>query len=85
MTNVRKHSFATECLVKLEFLPSRVELFVDDNGRGFDLSAAPSGDASGGFGLISMRERARLIGGQLFVESRVGEGTRIRCAFPVTE
>ncbi len=85
MMNVRKHSFATECRVKLEFLPSRVELIVDDNGRGFDLLTAPSGDASGGFGLISMRERARLIGGQLFVESQAGEGTRIRCTFPVSE
>jgi signal transduction histidine kinase len=54
------------------------ELTVQDSGVGFDLSAS-----QGGLGLISMRERLRMIGGQFTVESLQGKGTSIRAWVPL--
>jgi signal transduction histidine kinase len=57
----------------------RFELVVADNGRGFDP------DANGrGFGLISMRERAELIGATLKVRSAPSDGTRIHLSLPLS-
>jgi signal transduction histidine kinase len=54
---------------------------IADNGRGFDLLRLASGRTSN-FGLQFMRERAELMGGQLQIESRQGEGTRILLRLP---
>jgi len=54
---------------------------IEDNGRGFDLMRLASGTARN-FGLQFMRERAELLGGQLQMESRQGEGTRILLRLP---
>jgi signal transduction histidine kinase len=52
-------------------------IVVDDNGIGFD----DDGQASGRYGLIGMEERAHLIGAQLDVESRPGDGTSVTIAW----
>lgn len=72
MTNTLKHAQATTLLIKLRYEDAIVELCVRDNGRGF----LPDMD-TGGFGLISMSERADRIGGQLAIHSRPGQGTEI--------
>jgi nitrate/nitrite-specific signal transduction histidine kinase len=86
LTNVRKHAKATQVEVNLTFEESAVELNVRDNGAGF--KATVSGDGKKGgkkrdtFGLISMRERARGLGGTLEVQSRRGKGTLVRVVIP---
>ncbi len=61
----------------------RIRLEVTDRGRGFELAAEPRGDAAiGGFGLFSIRERARLLGGALEIESAPGAGTRACLVVP---
>ncbi|MGH2428496.1 MAG: sensor histidine kinase [Candidatus Limnocylindria bacterium] len=77
LRNVRKHSAASEVAIGLE----ESTLVVGDNGRGFDVMRLASG-ASRNFGLQFMRERAELMGGQLQIESRQGEGTRILLRLP---
>jgi len=52
-----------------------------DDGRGFDLTAAAS--ESGHYGLLGMRERARLAGGTLAVESTPGKGTTLWLSVPI--
>jgi two-component system sensor histidine kinase UhpB len=74
LTNVRRHADATHVLVALDWGEDRLVLTVRDDGRGFSESAGEASKA----GLDGMRERARLIGGNLSVESRVGEGTEVR-------
>ncbi len=74
LTNVRRHADATVIRVRISSDDGRVELTVDDNGKGFD----PSAVSDGGFGLTSMRERAALIGGRLSIDSRPRDGTRVR-------
>ncbi len=79
LQNVRKHAAATQVRIALE----GPRLVIGDNGRGFDvmrLAAATSRN----FGLQFMRERAELMGSDLQIESRQGEGTRILLRLPTT-
>ncbi len=70
LTNVRKHAQASKVLVRLRYDDEWLELLVLDNGSG-SVPAAPMADgdgkppASGGFGLIGLRERAELLGGEV--------------------
>ena len=80
LQNVRKHAAATEVVIGVE----DDRLVITDNGRGFDVMRLASGQ-SRNFGLQFMRERAELMGGQLQIESRQGEGTRILLRLPRTE
>lgn len=79
LTNVLKHSRATEVGVAVTLTDSELKLKVADNGRGFDTT----GDFAGHLGLHSMRERAEKVGGRLEIRSRVGAGTRITATFGV--
>lgn len=72
ITNTLKHAQATNLSIQLTYTEKMVELCLQDNGRGF----LPNVD-TGGFGLISMSERADRIGGQLTINSQPGQGTEI--------
>ncbi|HWI40143.1 MAG TPA: ATP-binding protein, partial [Verrucomicrobiae bacterium] len=62
----------------------RVLFSVEDDGVGFDQeSAAMKGLTEKGLGLATMSERMRMIGGELEIWSRTGEGTRITFSIPV--
>jgi two-component system sensor histidine kinase UhpB len=74
LTNVMRHADATRALVSLDWGEERIVLTVKDNGRGFSVDTGERSKA----GLAGMRERAILIGGDLSVESHVGEGTVVR-------
>jgi two-component system sensor histidine kinase DegS len=84
LTNVRKHSEATEVLVKVEFSEKSIRVVIQDNGRGFEM---PSRTAEftrvGKLGLSGMMERGQLLGGVLTVNSQPGKGTRLNIEAPV--
>ena len=80
LQNIWKHSGVTEAGICLARAGEHVGLLISDRGIGFD-PAQPSKDA--GLGLVSMRERARLLGGTLTVESSAGHGTTIIVDIPV--
>ena len=84
LVNILKYAHASEVGVTLHYEDASVRLTVQDNGRGFDPDTPHQTDASGGFGLISMRERARLLGGELRVESSPGKGTLVETTLPVS-
>jgi two-component system sensor histidine kinase UhpB len=75
LTNIVRHAQARRVTIRLE--PGR--LLVADDGRGFD-PAAPLDE--GRFGLYGMRERARMIGANLTIESAPGRGTTVQLALP---
>ena len=77
LQNVRKHAAASRVSIGVE----GDTLVIADNGRGFDVIRLAAG-ARRNFGLQFMRERAELMGGQLQIESRQGEGTRILLRLP---
>jgi len=77
--NALKYSGTGECDVSLTGTASDIQLIVRDSGAGFD-----PGNLNGqGLGLTSMRERLRLVNGQLSIESRPRHGTTIRASVPV--
>jgi signal transduction histidine kinase len=80
LTNVARHSGVHEASVRLSFADDVIELEVEDNGKG--LSPTPG---RGGLGIVTMRERAELVGGTIeFVKPRNG-GTLVRLRVPVRE
>ena len=84
--NVEQHAEATRVAVTTTFTRDKAKLDVVDNGVGFSVPSV-SGDftASGQLGLISMQERAELLGGRLEIQSSPGEGTRVTISVPVAE
>lgn len=86
LTNVVRHAHARNVWIELSQPEGFVELVVRDDGAGFDVTRTLERAASGGnLGLLGMRERVEILGGNLEIESRAGEGTRIRIALPLTE
>jgi signal transduction histidine kinase len=82
LTNAAKHSDARTVSVELESTGAGFCLGVRDDGRGFDTGARPTRRRLGGFGLVSMAERARALGGELEVISDVGGGgTTVKVTF----
>lgn len=84
LQNVARHAHTSEVRVRLATSGERVILEVEDSGVGFDtsqLTFLPS--RRGGFGLFSIRERIKMIGGVLEIESVPGRGTRVRVTTPL--
>jgi signal transduction histidine kinase len=79
LNNALKHAQARRVAVQLRQDERMVALEIADDGVGFDPAATESG---GGLGLRGMAERAARLGGRLAVESRPGEGTRVRVEVP---
>jgi PAS domain S-box-containing protein len=80
--NVHKHSGCREALVELDESSGSLRLRISDRGTGFDPNSV---EASQGLGLLSMEERLRSMGGELFVHSRPGGGTSIEASIPATQ
>jgi signal transduction histidine kinase len=75
LANVAKHAGATRVGLTLSYMEDLVTLDVRDDGVGFE-------HTRGGFGLTGMLQRVRSVGGELAVESRLGEGTAISASVP---
>jgi two-component system CheB/CheR fusion protein len=81
LNNVYKHAEASRADVLLEYRNRFVVLVIEDNGKGFE--ASEKMNLESGIGLISMRERAALIGGTLEIESSPNKGTTIFVRVPI--
>jgi len=80
LNNATKHSQASRVCISLKNVGGKIQLMVEDNGRGFDYKQVSSNydiSAPEGLGLISMRERAELNGGSLVIESQLNKGTAV--------
>ncbi len=86
LTNVVRHSNAGRVDVVLEIRAhedgARVSALVQDNGDGFDVDALLAGPVEGRFGLVSMQERAHMIGGEVTLTSLPTEGTAVFVSIP---
>ena len=74
-----QHANASRASITLTIAPAEVRCVMADNGRGFDADTLPEGH----YGLLGMRERAKLLGGHLAVETSPGRGTRIEVVIPL--
>ena len=79
LTNIRKHSSASEVELSLSRTQDGAQLTVRDNGKGFDKN---SGSQSG-FGLKGLQERADIIGAKVSIKSEPGKGSRVILSFPL--
>jgi len=82
MTNVRKYANATEVVIKIEYLPDRINVVVRDNGQGFDVEKVLSEKNGVAFGIVGMRERIQLLRGKFEVRSAIGKGTEVIISVP---
>ncbi|MGH6877131.1 MAG: sensor histidine kinase, partial [Rhizomicrobium sp.] len=79
LTNIHRHSGATEASIRFLREHGRIELYVSDNGHGLPpekFQQLSESDRGSGVGIAGMRERLRQLGGQLAVQSN-GNGTTI--------
>ncbi len=82
MSNVLRHSEATNCWVSLREEGEDVVLVVKDDGRGFDAAGALGKRGGLHFGLVVMQERAEMVGGTCTIGSRPGRGTEVLVRVP---
>jgi PAS domain S-box-containing protein len=83
LINVIKHAQARTASVKMFSNGDSLEILVEDDGVGFEGSVRSRGVGGGGFGLFSIRERLRSIGGRLEIDSGPLRGTRARIMAPL--
>ena len=77
MSNVARHAQATQIVLSSSVVDQSLGLQIEDNGQGL-----PS-DLVVGYGLSNMRDRARLLGGEIYVHSIPGAGTSVRVDIPI--
>jgi signal transduction histidine kinase len=82
LTNVLKHAQATRVSVMLEYRYDELLVIVEDNGRGFQPEVPLTVKECGGLGLVGIRERVSLIGGNLNIESEPGSGATLVIRIP---
>ena len=82
LTNVVKHAAAGQCQVRVASEQGVLTVEVTDDGRG---AGGPPGDKTQGHGLIGMRERVGMYGGEFSAGPLPGHGFRVAATFPLTE
>ena len=86
LNNVQEHAHASHVRVGLDFRENQIAVVVEDDGSGFDVSNAfATARQRKMLGLVSMQERAEMLGGTLEIDSSIGRGTRIRLVLPIEE
>ena len=83
LMNVRKHAQASRAQVQAQFLSRQVVVIIQDNGTGFAMPDETADLASiGNFGLMGLKERAQLFGGEMTIISQLGHGTIVKVVLP---
>ena len=83
LSNARRHSEASAIDMSVDIDETAFTLIINDNGRGFNIPERASELVqSGKLGIVGMRERARLVGGTLIVQSEPGKGTTVTLRVP---
>ena len=86
LTNIRKHAAAGRVTLKLTAAFPNIILRIEDNGRGFDVQKrAASAGQEKRMGLRSMQERVTLLNGEMKLQSKPGQGTKVSIKLPFAE
>ena len=82
--NILQHASAKKATVVLTYLENSIELTVEDDGKGFDMTKVKRAKDNSlhGFGLSTMKERTKLLKGTFFIDSVLGKGTRMHISVP---
>jgi signal transduction histidine kinase/ligand-binding sensor domain-containing protein len=84
LSNIMKHAEASEAQVFIKKSERNLTVLISDDGKGFDLNRVESRDrGEGGFGLLGISERVKMLGGTQEIESKIGGGTTVLIKIPV--
>lgn len=84
INNAIKYAESSHIIVQLSHSHTLLSIIVDDNGKGFDITAVDKKrNSESGMGLLFMKERVQYINGRVFIKSIPGEGTRITFNIPI--
>jgi signal transduction histidine kinase len=79
MLNIAKHADATQINLEIAANKSVVNIFAEDNGKGFD----PNVKKANGIGLKSIHTKLKLLAGKMKIDSVIGQGTRFSITIPL--
>jgi len=77
INNILKHSNASRINIILKTDSASINLEIEDNGKGFEQNKGSEGYPGGGYGIEFMKERVRIIGGKIKIDSMIGRGTKV--------
>lgn len=83
LNNIVKHSGATTIELSIAKSQTEIKISIKDDGAGFEIDRVKDNRKKIGFGLVGMGERAKLLGGQTFIESTRGVGTTVSITLPI--
>ncbi len=83
LTNVIRHAKANHIHLEMNMIPYVVYLRIEDDGQGFDPAKVPTENGKRRLGLLSIQERAEMLGGQAVIYSATGAGTSIQVHIPL--
>ena len=85
LTNVARHAQASQADVKIQKLDGAICMRIEDNGKGFHEERVLHAKKNRRLGLLGMRERLEMVGGNISIESTPGKGTTIQARVPLAE
>lgn len=83
ISNIIKHSKATEVIVNVKRTIENLEILIVDNGKGFDIHSKAFDEARHGFGLSGIEERIKFMNGEISIESEINKGTSLKFKIPI--
>ncbi|MCX5834010.1 MAG: PAS domain S-box protein [Deltaproteobacteria bacterium] len=83
LTNISKHARARHARIKIDTAEGKLNLSIVDDGVGFDPAEVHKAGEHHGWGLLTMAERAEVIGGRFSLESKTGQGTQVTVEVPL--
>jgi signal transduction histidine kinase len=83
LTNVARHAQASRVEVSIQKLPGRIRMKIKDDGKSFQVQRVLQAKGNKHLGLLGMRERLEMIGGNFGVESAPGKGTIVQAQIPL--
>jgi two-component system sensor histidine kinase ComP len=84
INNVMKHSGSTRANVTITLEDERIEMIINDSGKGFDPQKIADWSLVGNhFGIIGMKERIESLGGKFYITSNIGHGVTLKASIPI--
>ncbi|WP_420641769.1 ATP-binding protein [Candidatus Leptofilum sp.] len=84
LQNALNHAQATQIQIQIDMASEQVTAVVEDNGTGFNVEDIFNGNQKT-IGLSTLRERTEMLGGELGIQSNLGQGTRVEFSIPIAE
>jgi signal transduction histidine kinase len=85
LTNVDRHAQASQAQVTIQKLDGAICMRIKDNGKGFQQEGELHAKKNNRLGLLGMRERLEMVGGNITIESKPGKGTTILAQVPLAD